>query len=73
MNYNDHVLHATTTIMVGGDLSWSCRKKNGAENKSRAEKKQSCQKKSCAEEKFCWKKKFVPEPGVVKKKLDEKN
>ena len=58
MNYDGRVLHVTTIILDSGDLSWSCRKKNGR-----------AKKKSCAE-----KKKFVPEKtDVVKKKLDEKN
>ena len=56
MNYNDHVLHATTTILVGGDLSWSCLKKMAPKTKvvpkknSRAKKK-VVPKKSRAEKK----------------------
>ena len=45
MNYNDHVLHATTTILVGGDLSWSCRKKMVPKTKVVPKKKSRAKKK----------------------------
>ena len=39
MNYDDHVLHATTIILVSGDLSWSCRKKKFVPEKTDVVKK----------------------------------
>ena len=59
---DDHVLHATTIILVSGALSWSCRKKMVPKTKSSAEKKVVPKKKIRAEK-----------TDVVKKKLDEKN
>ena len=57
------VLHATTIILVSGDLSWSSRKQKVVAKKKIVPKKKSCRKK-----------KFVPEKtDVAKKKLDDKS
>ena len=57
------VLHATTIILVSGDLSWSCRKQ-----------KVVAKKKVMPKKKVVPKKKFVPEKtDVAKKKLDDKS
>ena len=54
---DDHVLHATSIILVSGHLSWSCRKqkvvpkKKSCQKKSRAEKQSRAEKKNSRAEK----------------------
>ena len=80
MNYDDHVLHATTIILVSGDLSWSCRKNMVPKTKSRANENGLTENKKSRQKKVGLKKQFFRredscqrKSDVLKKKLDDKN